>query len=104
MSQLSAEEIDHLAKLTRIKLSAEERQEFAGELPKIVEFIEQLRQVQLSSTLVEAPAVPLEGLREDSVGSQALSLEQLQRLAPEWQNGQNVVPAVFGNDSEGGDA
>lgn len=102
MSEITSADVAHLATLARIKLSAEEQQEFAGELPKIVEFVEQLRQVKLASAGEQTKTVDLKDLRDDVVASNQLSLTQLEGLAPEWRDGQNVVPAVFGESSDEG--
>lgn len=96
MTQLSSEEITHLATLARLSLSNEEKERFSQELPKIVEFVEELRLAKVDSDVVSVQPVPLETLREDEVSSERLSLDQLGKLAPNWQEGQVVVPAVFG--------
>lgn len=101
MSQLTPDEIQHLADLARLTLSAEERVNFAQELPKIVTFVEQLQQVKLDGDIENAKTIPLEAMREDVVSSERLSPAQLEALAPNWNNGQVVVPAVFGEEING---
>ena len=96
MSDISAADVSHLAKLARVRLTPEEEQEFTSELPKILDFVEQLRQVKLGKNLPETAAVKLEDLRADEVSGKRLSVGELEKLAPEWRDGQNVVPAVFG--------
>lgn len=100
MSDFSAAEIDHLAELARIALSPEEKAEFTQELPKIVEFVEHLRGVKLDDDLKGSEAVDLKNMRKDEVSGARLTLEQLQALAPNWQDGQVVVPAVFGEAAD----
>lgn len=95
MPELSAAEVSHLAKLARIRLSAAETKEFSAKLPKILDLVDQLKSVTLSKDLPAEPATALEKLRADEVSGQRLGVERLAKLAPEWQNGQNVVPAVF---------
>ncbi|HSX42212.1 MAG TPA: Asp-tRNA(Asn)/Glu-tRNA(Gln) amidotransferase subunit GatC [Candidatus Saccharimonadales bacterium] len=102
MSELSAAEIAHLAKLARIRLSTEEQKSLSQELPKIVEFVEQLRAVKLDDSLAGAEPAELESLRPDEVSGERLSVEQLKNLAPDWRDGQNVVPAVFGEVADEG--
>ena len=48
MAELSSEEIAHLGRLSRIELSEEERSRFAGQLSSVVEYIEQLSEVDTS--------------------------------------------------------
>jgi aspartyl-tRNA(Asn)/glutamyl-tRNA(Gln) amidotransferase subunit C len=102
MSEFSAAEIQHLAKLARISLSDTEVAEFSAELPKILEFVEQLKAVKLADDLPAEALTTLEDLRADEVSGQRLSAKQLAALAPDWQAGQNVVPAVFGEVTDEG--
>ncbi|MEX1123640.1 MAG: Asp-tRNA(Asn)/Glu-tRNA(Gln) amidotransferase subunit GatC [Patescibacteria group bacterium] len=99
MSTLKSEEISHLATLARVSLSDEESKQFAKQLPQILEFVDQLKNAKITG---ESPsqAVEQSQLRDDVVGSDSLSTEQLEKLAPKWQNGQVVVPAVFGESED----
>lgn len=105
MSQLTPEEVNHLASLARLTLSGEEQAKFGQELPKIVEFVEQLREVKLDGDVETTKTTPLEAMRSDEVSSGRLTLAQLEQLAPTWRaippaGGQVEVPAVFGEDAD----
>lgn len=100
MSQLNLEEVNHLADLARLTLSSEEQEKFSQELPKIVEFVEQLREVKLDGDVETTKTTPLEAMRADEVSGDRLSLNQLEQLAPTWRDGQVEVPAVFGEDAD----
>ncbi len=102
MSELTAAEINHLATLARVRLSDAEVTEFSAELPKILEFVEQLQAVKLDKDLPAERLVELEQLRADEVTGERLTPKQLEELAPEWRDGQNVVPAVFGEVTDEG--
>lgn len=96
MSEISNEDITHLAKLSRLTLSAEEKEKFAKQLPEILEFVDQLSVVAKLSSENSSQAVPLANLRSDEESSEKLPLEVLRKLAPSWSNDQVEVPAVFG--------
>ena len=96
MAELSREEIEHLARLSRLTLSGEEKEEFAKQLPDILEFVDQLSAVAKSSKATQAEAIPLAKLRGDDESSVKLSLQELEKLAPAWHDDQVEVPAVFG--------
>lgn len=96
MSEISNEDITHLAKLSRLTLSAEEKEKFAKQLPEILEFVDQLSVVAKLSSEKSAQAVPLAMLRSDQESSERLPLEVLRKLAPSWNDDQVEVPAVFG--------
>lgn len=99
MTQISAAEVAHLATLARLNLSADEQAKFAEELPKIVDFVEQLQQVPLDDANQETATTPLEAMRPDEVSGDRLTLDQLEKLAPTWRDGQVEVPAVFGEEN-----
>ena len=48
MAELSSDHIEHLSRLSRIELNLEERERFAGQLSSIVQYVEQLSQVDTS--------------------------------------------------------
>jgi aspartyl-tRNA(Asn)/glutamyl-tRNA(Gln) amidotransferase subunit C len=96
---MKPEEISHLAKLARLSLSNEEQEQFATELPKILSFVDELQGAKAPISQ-DIPAVSLDGLRDDELSSDSLSLEQLEKLAPYWQNDQVEVPPVFGESDD----
>lgn len=100
MTQVTPEEIRHLAGLSRLKLSETEVARLGHDLPRIVEFVDGLRQVPLTDEPLIGNTVPLEALRADEVSTGGLTLSQLQHLAPGWEDNQLVVPAVFGEESD----
>jgi aspartyl-tRNA(Asn)/glutamyl-tRNA(Gln) amidotransferase subunit C len=67
---LSLEEVRRIAALARLKLSPEEERTFAGQLSAILDYVEQLRQLDVSGVepmthaLAAGDAAPL---REDEV-------------------------------------
>ena len=96
MSEISNEDITHLAKLSRLTLSGEETEKFAKQLPEILEFVNQLSAVAKQSSVRQPQTIPLVKLRADEKSSEKLTLTELEKLAPAWRDGQVEVPAVFG--------
>ncbi len=99
MSHLLPEEVNHLAKLARLSLNTEEKNQFSKQLPEIIDFIDQLQSAEVTD-VSETKAISQDQLRDDTEGSDSLSLEQLEKLAPKWQDNQVVVPAVFGENED----
>lgn len=100
MSQLESDEILHLAKLSRLSLDEQEVAAFQQQLPKIVDFVDTLTQVNnhIDDQLTEL--VDVQSLREDTLGSDQLSLDQIQKIAPYFQDNQIVVPPVLGEQED----
>lgn len=109
MPELSQEEINHLAKLSRLTLSADEKEKFSKQLPDILGFVDKLSLIAKQTSEEQTQTIPLARLREDEESGDKLSLDDLKKLAPKWQRippsahsgggGQLVVPAVFGGEN-----
>ena len=93
---LKIEEVEHIAKLAHLDLSAEEKARYREQLSDILDHIAKLSELDTSGISPMANAV--EGaspLRADKV-RESLSQEALLRNAPDAQDGQFKVPPVFG--------
>src|SRR3989338_7181239 len=99
MTELSREDINHLAKLARISLSDDDHKILERDLPKIVEFVDQITKAKID---VPAPVATtrLADLRPDELQSRNLSTDDLKKLAPGFDDGFVQVPAVFTNNNE----
>jgi aspartyl-tRNA(Asn)/glutamyl-tRNA(Gln) amidotransferase subunit C len=95
MSELTAKEIDHLSSLARVYLDPDEKASFAEQLPKIVGFVDQLRQLGDDGGTKEETGLGLETLREDKPSGTSLDLATIERLAPVFEHHQVVVPRVL---------
>lgn len=92
---LDIKEIDHLAKLAKIKLTNEEKQRFALEISSILEYVEKLQAVKTDGNLAEE--LKDSYLREDRVIGFPLSEQQeLISQAPETTDNLIKTKAVFG--------
>ncbi|MFC2333585.1 MAG: Asp-tRNA(Asn)/Glu-tRNA(Gln) amidotransferase subunit GatC [Candidatus Nanoperiomorbus sp.] len=92
---VSLEDVRHLAELSQIRLSKAELTSLAGDIDRIVGYIDQLD--ELDTAGVE-PTFQLTGLenvwRTDEVKPQ-LERRELLRLAPDSEDGQVKVPKVL---------
>ncbi|MFC2447850.1 MAG: Asp-tRNA(Asn)/Glu-tRNA(Gln) amidotransferase subunit GatC [Candidatus Nanoperiomorbus sp.] len=92
---VSLEDVRHLAELSQIRLSKTELTSLAGDIDRIVGYIDQLD--ELDTAGVE-PTFQLTGLenvwRTDEVKPQ-LERRELLQLAPDSEDGQVKVPKVL---------
>jgi len=83
MSKLKKEDVLNLAELVRLKLTDEEVNEFTEELSAILEYVEQLEDVDVSGL---KPTNQVTGLtnvtRKDEIKDYGYSLEDLQKNLP----------------------
>ncbi|MDY5784763.1 MULTISPECIES: Asp-tRNA(Asn)/Glu-tRNA(Gln) amidotransferase subunit GatC [unclassified Corynebacterium] len=95
-SGISRDEVSHIARLARIKMSEEELDQFAGQLDTIVDAVSKIQQVD--TTGVEPMSHPHSveaGMREDVV-KKTLTQEQALDQAPATEDERFVVPQILG--------
>lgn len=88
-------DIDHIAKLARIELTDEERQEMGAQLHSILDYFERIQQVDVDDIEPTAHAFAVENVwREHDEPGPTLPVEVLRKMAPEERDNQVVVPKV----------
>ncbi|HEY4590991.1 MAG TPA: Asp-tRNA(Asn)/Glu-tRNA(Gln) amidotransferase subunit GatC [Thermoanaerobaculia bacterium] len=94
---LTHEDVRKIATLARLRFAPEDEERFAGQLAKIVDYIDQLQGFQ-----GQAPAADVPGVREmEDVSHECLPRERFLANAPASMDGFLLVPEVKGG---GGDA
>jgi aspartyl-tRNA(Asn)/glutamyl-tRNA(Gln) amidotransferase subunit C len=77
---ISKEEVKHVAKLARIKLTEEEGDKFSKELSAILDFIDQLNEVDTKGIEPLAQVTGLENVMREDENPQTASKEDRERL------------------------
>jgi len=92
---LSSEEVEHIARLARLELSAEQKRLYREQLSKILDYIAKLRELDTAAVppTAEGGAARME-LRPDA-SQPGLSTEALLKNAPESEDDQFKIPPVF---------
>ncbi len=90
-------DITHVAKLARLGLAEKEKDKLAKDLVKILDFVEKLKEVEISDV---APMAQATGLRNVMRADKAKNQESKERKeilqnAPEKEKGYIKVKAVF---------
>ncbi len=95
---LDRESVIKIAKLAKLELSEEEVEKFSVQLPKILDFIEKLEELDTENILPFYELIDKEApLREDRPEA-GLSREEALMNAPQAENGFFVVPRVVDKD------
>lgn len=97
---ISPQDVEHIAKLARLKLSAEEKKKMEKELSRILDFVEQLNEVDTKDVKPLTGGTELkDAMRPDGQLSQDLLNEsaQLLQAAPEKEGNWVKVKEVFGS-------
>ena len=93
--KLSRKEVLYVAELARLELSPDEVDRFTVQLNSILEYMDQLNELDTSRVEPTSHVLPLTNvLREDEVGH-SLSPEEVKANAPEWDKGHFVVPKII---------
>ena len=87
-------DIDHVAKLARLALTADEKATFAQQLGDVLHHIDQLAKVDVSGVEPTAHAFPLDNVWREDVAEPGLSVEQALKNAPAQRRNMIVVPKV----------
>ena len=98
MSEISAEQVAHLANLARIALTEEEIEHLTTELGQIMQAVEKVSEVATPDVVPTSHPIPLHNpLREDVVGD-VLTMEEALSGAPERDGDRFVVSAILGEE------
>ena len=87
-------DIDHLATLSRLALTPEEKAKFSAQLGDILGHIEQLKQVNVDGVEPTAHATPIFNVLQADEPRPGLPVEQALRNAPAQRDHMVVVPRV----------
>ncbi len=92
---ITSEQITHIARLARLKTSAEEADFYADQLTSILDLVEQMNNID--TTDIEPMSHPQDvNLRlRDDVVTEHNQREEYQAIAPEARNGLYLVPQVI---------
>lgn len=96
MAKLTREDVLKLAQLTRLELSADEVEEFRGELSQLLAYVEQLQSVDIGGF---EPTNQVSGLvnvmRSDKVKDYGYTPEELLKNVPKVRDGQIEAPRMI---------
>ena len=90
---ITRDEAKRIADLAHLAFDDEALDQMAKEMTKILDYIDQLAEVEVAASDAGPTSASSTPLREDVVGSQAADPA---RNAPDWDDGYFVVPKVIG--------
>jgi aspartyl-tRNA(Asn)/glutamyl-tRNA(Gln) amidotransferase subunit C len=87
--------VDHVARLARLALSEQERQRFAAQLGRILEYIARLDALDLTGVPPTAHVVPMTNVFRPDAVTPSLPRDEVLAAAPAQADGFFVVPRVL---------
>jgi aspartyl-tRNA(Asn)/glutamyl-tRNA(Gln) amidotransferase subunit C len=94
---LTTSDVAKVAMLARLRFSADELEAIATQLSKVLDYVDQLQQVDTSSALPMAHAVELSNVFADDTCGTSLDREAALGNAPQRDGECFLVPAVMGD-------
>jgi aspartyl-tRNA(Asn)/glutamyl-tRNA(Gln) amidotransferase subunit C len=94
MASSSDIDIDYVANLARLALTAEEKAVFSRQLGDVLRYIEKLGEVDVSQVEPTAHASPVYNVWADDLPQPGLPVEAALRNAPDQRDHMIVVPVV----------
>ena len=98
MSEISAEQVAHLANLARIALTEEEIEHLTAELGQIMQAVEKVSEVATPDVPPTSHPIPMQNVFRDDVVGETLTREQALSGAPETDGSRFVVSAILGEE------
>ncbi len=93
---MNQETIKKLQQLAKINLNPQEEKKLLNNLNSIISFIEKINQIDISNLPPIDPISQAVSInREDKIKTKKPSNEIVKKLAPNFQSGHIVVPAVI---------
>ena len=92
---LTKDDVQHIANLARLQFADDELDDFVAKLARIVEFVDQLQQVDMEG--IEPMAHPLDRVQRfrDDIVSESIDRDTYQRNASHVADGLYLVPRVL---------
>jgi aspartyl-tRNA(Asn)/glutamyl-tRNA(Gln) amidotransferase subunit C len=92
---LTLKEVDHVALLARLELTEDERQLFTSQLSGILDYFEELKQLDTTGVPPTSHAIPMQNVMRDDIPGTSLPLDSVMENAPAEQQDCFLVPRVI---------
>ncbi|MEV6601927.1 Asp-tRNA(Asn)/Glu-tRNA(Gln) amidotransferase subunit GatC [Actinoplanes sp. NPDC051346] len=98
MAAISREEVAHLARLSRLAVTEEELDQFAGQLDVILQSVARIGDVAAEDIPPTSHSVPLTNVYRDDVVQPSLTQEAVLSGAPDSAEGRFRVPRILNEE------
>lgn len=98
MSEITTDQVAHLAELARIALTTEEIDKLTGELGAIVDAIAKVSEVAGADVPATSHPIPLTNVYRDDIPGETLTTEQALAGAPDHDGSRFRVTAILGEE------
>ena len=93
--KIKESDIIKVAKLARLDLSPEEKDEFSRQLNGIIEYVEKINELDTSAVEAADHIVELNNVFRKDVVKNSIKRDELEKIAPDFKDGYIVVPKII---------
>ena len=94
-TRITLDDVDHVARLARLELSAADKERMRSELDGILSYIDKLRALDTRDVEPTSHAVPVTNVMRDDVERPSLSQEDMLANAPDRHRDMFRVPKII---------
>jgi aspartyl-tRNA(Asn)/glutamyl-tRNA(Gln) amidotransferase subunit C len=99
MAAISREEVAHLARLSRLAVTEQELDQFAGQLDVILQSVARVGEVAADDIPPTSHSVPLTNVYRDDVAQPSLTQDEALSGAPDAFEGRFRVPRILDEEA-----
>ena len=93
--KIKESDISKVAKLSRLDLSPEEKDEFSRQLSGIIEYVEKINELDTATVEAADHIVELNNVFRKDVVKNSIERSELEKIAPDFKEGYIVVPKII---------
>ena len=98
---ISAEQVKHVANLSKLSFSDDELQEFTVQLGNIIDMVETLEEVDTEGVPFTSNVTDLINVMREDTPAEGWNRDELMQNVPESEDGFIKVPAIMDNGEAG---
>lgn len=87
--------IHKVCQLARLELSPDESSEISRQLADIIRYVEKINELDTSNVAPADHIVPLSNVFRDDTVQQSLPVDEVRKIAPQFENGHFIVPRII---------
>lgn len=88
-------DIINVAKLARLELSPDEKNEFSRQLNEIIQYVEKINELDTSGVEPADHIVEVSNVFRDDAVQESIDRAELEKIAPDFREGHIIVPRII---------
>lgn len=99
MTAITRSDVEHLARLARLRLTDDELDHYAGQLDVILQSVARVSEVAADDIPPTSHPIPVENVYREDISRPGLDREVVAAGAPAWQDDRFRVPRILDEEA-----